>query len=830
MADTPNPQIELAFDYIQNTDKNIFLTGKAGTGKTTFLHRVKAESIKRMVVVAPTGVAAINAQGMTIHSFFQLPFGPYLPDGGTDLTQQRKFSKKKIDLIRSLDLLIIDEISMVRSDLLDGIDDVLRRYQDGSKPFGGVQLLMIGDLHQLPPVVKNEEWSLLREHYDTPYFFGSLALQKTDAITIELKHIYRQSDTFFIDLLNKVRNNKMDADVLDAINSRYIPSFSPAEEDGYITLTSHNASAQRINTSKLQSILRPLHTFTANIDGNFPAHTYPTEEKLEFKEGAQVVFIKNDTSFEKRYYNGKIGQIDSISSEGVIWVKCPDDTELISVTPAEWNNVQYNLNETTKEVTEEVIGTFTQYPLKLAWAITIHKSQGLTFERAIIDAQSAFAHGQVYVALSRCKSFEGIVLLSRIGQSSVKTDMVVRNYSEEASKNEPSAADLQRAKQVYQQGLIRDLFDFKTIEKNMRAVNRVFLEFEKNFVKSPMTDFILFAEQANSEVFTIASKFLIRLEQYFRAAEMPAEHDELKERLKKASVYFVEKLKNGLLKSLKKIPAITDNAATKKRTTEALEALEKALFIKNACFEVAGKGFSVKAYLQTQTNADIDFAKYQRQNQVNSTLGNVPSGTPNPLLYAQLLHWRDEEAMEKGVTLYEILPTRSLLELVEVLPTDKATLLKIKGIGSYKIKQYGAALVELIDAYCTNHNITPNVEVLSFSSYKTPPKKMPKAKKPDTKVVSFDLFKIGKTVETIALERNLTPNTIFGHLGHFVALGQLDIFKLMEKFKVEEVEAYIISTKTTSRSDIRTHFGEKYSYAEIKMVLDYLKYKGGGVI
>ena len=414
---------------MRNTGKNIFLTGKAGTGKTTFLHQIKEESSKRMVVTAPTGVAAINAGGMTLHSFFQLPMGLYLPGTSREVNNQRRFSRDKIQLLRTLDLLVIDEISMVRADLLDAVDDVLRRYRDDSRAFGGVQLLMIGDLHQLPPVVKPEDWELLRPHYVTPYFFGSLALQRTDMVAIELKHIFRQSDRRFIDLLDKVRNNQIDAQVLETLNSRYIPGFQPDVKDAYITLTSHNASSYDLNAQRLESLPERSRTFKARIVGDFPETSYPTEEALEFKKGAQVMFVRNDLSPEKRYFNGKIGKITRFAGDE-IFVRCKDEREDIAVTPVEWQNIKYSIDEETKEIKEEVLGTFTQYPLKLAWSITIHKSQGLTFDRVIIDARSAFAHGQVYVALSRCRSFEGIVLSSRLNPSSVKTDSVVKTYSE----------------------------------------------------------------------------------------------------------------------------------------------------------------------------------------------------------------------------------------------------------------------------------------------------------------------------------------------------------------------------------------------------------------
>ena len=526
MSFQSNPQLELAFDYVRNTHKNIFLTGKAGTGKTTFLHQVKQESTKRMVVVAPTGVAAINAGGMTIHSFFQLPFGPFLPGNPQDATRQRRFSGEKIRLIQSLDLLVIDEISMVRADVLDGIDEVLRRFRDHYKPFGGVQLLMIGDLHQLPPVVKDEEWQLLREHYQTAYFFGSHALRKTDPVSIELKHIYRQSDATFIDLLNKVRDNKMDDAVLATLNSRYVAHFQPTAEQPYITLTAHNASAQQINGEKLAVIDQPLQTFKAVVQDDFPAYAFPADELLECKKDAQVMFVKNDMAREKRYYNGKIGKITGFR-EGIICVRCPGDVEDIEVMPAEWTNVKYTLNEQTKEVGEELLGTFTQYPLKLAWAITIHKSQGLTFERAIIDAQAAFAHGQVYVALSRCKSFEGIVLRSKIIPASVRTDSVVKDYTEEAEKNTPDEQHLIRSKAEFQQSLILELFDFGRLRRLFTQLNRVFLEHENTLHQDAGQLLKTLETLAIDQVFTPAKRFEPQIRQYFAQDTLPEANQDL---------------------------------------------------------------------------------------------------------------------------------------------------------------------------------------------------------------------------------------------------------------------------------------------------------------
>lgn len=416
-----NHEIELAWQVIENTGTHLFLTGKAGTGKTTFLRRLKELTPKRMVVVAPTGIAAINAGGVTIHSFFQLNFAPYIPESTFNSAQQgfHKFGKEKINIIRSMDLLVIDEISMVRADQLDAIDAVLRRYRDRSKPFGGVQLLMIGDLQQLAPVVKEEDWSLLSSYYDTAFFFGSHSLKETEYITIELKKVYRQSDTEFVGLLNKIREKEADDAVLEELNKRYLPGFRPREEEGYIRLTTHNYQAQQYNDRQLLSLSGRAFSFQAKVEGTFPESAYPADEMLTVKEGAQIMFIKNDSSGEHRYYNGMIGLVTAVSKDG-IRVKGNGESQDFLLETEEWTNSKYSLNPQTKEITEEVEGTFRQYPIRLAWAITIHKSQGLTFSRVVVDfTGGVFAGGQAYVALSRCTSLDGIQLKKQITRGDI---------------------------------------------------------------------------------------------------------------------------------------------------------------------------------------------------------------------------------------------------------------------------------------------------------------------------------------------------------------------------------------------------------------------------
>ena len=813
METTSNPQLALAFEFIQHTNKNIFLTGKAGTGKTTFLHRVKEESHKRLAVVAPTGVAAINAKGVTIHSLFQLPFGPIIP-GQTqqnDANRRYKFSQKKINLLRSLDLLIIDEISMVRADLLDGIDEVLRRYKDRNQPFGGLQLLMIGDLHQLPPVVKEEEWHLLSPHYKTPYFFGSIALGQTDPIQIELKHIYRQSDDTFIKLLNKVRNNQIDQSVLETLNSRFIPNFKPNQEESFIILTSHNRTANGINAEQLGNIQAPVFTFKAEVNGAFPEYAYPTEETLYLKKGAQVMFVKNDISSEKLYFNGKIGQITKIE-EDTIKVKCPDDPYEITVSRLDWDNRKYNLNESTKEVTEEVLGTFTQFPLKLAWAITIHKSQGLTFERAVIDAKSAFAHGQVYVALSRCKTFEGIVLRSKLDFSSIKTDPVVRNYSEEAEKNAPTHDTLETAKKAYQESLVRELFNFTWIERGVNAINRLYLEHENTLTTAALSQFEAFANLTKSQVIQIAAKFRPQLETYFKSALLPEQNQPLQERLQKASTFFTEKLTQEILPALRKIPVLTDNKTIKKRVKSNLKKLEESLFIKKACFEASIEGFTTNKYMLAKSHAAIDFVNKKK---INTADEKIPTVSAHPDLYKRLVNWRKKVSTEQDKKAYEVLHTRVILALTHYLPITGDHLKAIKGIGKVTADLYGAEIINMIEDYCQQNGAIPN---------QFPAKSSPKPPKVNTKEVSLNLYKSGKSIQEIATTRSLTAGTIAGHLGHYIALGEVDIFKLMDAEKVTALEKILANTEATF-SELKVKYSDEYSYQDMKLVTSYLKFK-----
>ncbi|MDE5869268.1 MAG: AAA family ATPase, partial [Muribaculaceae bacterium] len=460
-----NKELNLANRIMEETSVNLFLTGKAGTGKTTFLRRLRQTSPKRMIVLAPTGVAAINAEGATIHSFFQLPFAPYIPGKGFIGNDSRSysFSKEKRRIIAALDILVIDEISMVRPDTLDAIDAVLRRFRNPTLPFGGVQLLLIGDLRQLAPVLKDNERELLSPYYQSEYFFDSIALKQSGFVTIELSTVYRQKDLEFINILNAVRDGMLTNEIFRKLNSRYLPGFNPPADEKYIRLTTHNRLADDINNRELALIPKESVSYKAAVQGNFPPSSFPADEELKLKIGAQVMFIKNDSGLDRLYYNGMIGEVTGLTENNVI-VKPADGRPPISVGYVEWENTKYIVNEQSKEITQITEGTFSQLPLRLAWAITIHKSQGLTFDHAIIDAGYSFAPGQTYVALSRCRSLEGLVLGQPIPVNAVITDNKVNSFIESASRNRPDEITIDRLRSEYTRHTLAELFDFRGLK------------------------------------------------------------------------------------------------------------------------------------------------------------------------------------------------------------------------------------------------------------------------------------------------------------------------------------------------------------------------------
>lgn len=711
-----NEQFDLAFNFLQNTGTHLFLTGKAGTGKTTFLKRLKEVSPKRMIVVAPTGVAAINAGGVTIHSFFQLPFGPYIPSANDAVSQKNnfsnKFSRDKINIIRSMDLLVIDEVSMVRADLLDAISDVLCRYKDRSKPFGGVQLLLIGDMQQLAPVAKDDEWNLLKEHYASTFFFDSKALSQSNYYCIELTHVFRQSDSVFINLLNNIRENRFDDETLNSLNQRYIPDFNPNDGQGYITLTTHNYQAQQINNRKLGELPGKSYWFHAEINNDFPEYSYPTDQKLELKLGAQVMFVKNDSSGEHRYYNGKIGKIVFINPDKITVVG--EDGEEIQVEKEVWTNVKYTIHPDTKEISESVAGTFSQYPLKTAWAITIHKSQGLTFEHAIIDASAAFSHGQVYVALSRCKTLEGLVLSSRITRNAMINDNRIQEFSSTVVDKQPGKEQLQQAQQQYFMELVTELFNFASIQQRLQyASYTVYTHLQKLFPELN-TQYSNTRDAFRSVITEVGERFQHQLTRLI-TGNPDYEHDEMiQERVRKGVGYFIEHIDNLCTSLIENSAIEIDNKESRKAVNNAVGKFTEELKLKQETLNACKEGFSVVRYLSAKAMAAIEPAaassskkRSDRTSRSSSQQGKAPVSTDilHPRLYESIKHWRYELSVEKGLPPYTILQQKALLGIVNTLPANSRELLAISGIGKKVVENYGTVLLELVEEYKAQSNV-----------------------------------------------------------------------------------------------------------------------------
>lgn len=800
-----NEELELAHHFVEKTNRNIFLTGKAGTGKTTFLRELQAKSLKRMVVVAPTGVAAINARGVTIHSFFQLPFGPILPKHSRQSsTIQRRFNRNKIDIIRSLDLVIIDEISMVRADVLDAIDEVLRRYKDRNKPFGGVQMLLIGDLQQLSPVVRPNEWNLLSTYYKTAYFFSSLAYQKASFIPIELKYIYRQQNQDFIKILNEIRNDTLSEESEKTLNKQYLPEFESTKSDGYITLTTHNKRADTINNNELNKLTTKHKTYKAKITGHFAENNYPIDEVIKLKIGAQVMFVKNDLSPEKRYFNGKIGTVTALNSESVA-VQCEDD--YIEVGFVTWENIKYSLNPKTQAISEKIEGTFTQVPLRLAWAITIHKSQGLTFEKAVIDAEDSFAHGQTYVALSRCKTLEGIVLKTPVKKSSIINDTVVNSFNKKMEENQPDENLLKKAQKEFQLELLEDLFNYNPLLYPITRLIDLCYTHKNALQGNTILPLQKIKDEGIVPIMKISSSFKKQLLEMSKNTKNIEEDKAIQERFKKAVIYFKKETDEKITTVFNTFSYSTDNKSIDTDINRQVIRFEELLNAKTLLLSNLPNHFSTITFLKVRAKAILDKPEQKKKKRIE-----VVTSTQNKELFENLRMFRTSVSNSEDIPPFQVFTQKTLFAMCELLPQNKTELKKVYGMGKVRIKKYGDEILEIINEYARSNNLKSQIELTEVINESTK----------NTKEISFDFFKEGLSIKEIAEKRGLVLSTIEGHLAHFVSEGELDISKLFAKEKLKKGIRIVKNTNFESFSELKEVLGDEFSYGELRLLVSHI--------
>lgn len=818
---------QLAVQLVNQSNRNIFLTGKAGTGKTTFLKFIRENCPKQMAVVAPTGVAAINAGGVTIHSFFQLPLSPFIPEtGGSGFSEKNeqtinrhsllsrlRFNNDKRKVLQQLELLIIDEISMVRCDVLDAMDTVLRHIRHRPfERFGGVQVLFIGDMLQLPPVVREQEWGLLSEYYSGHYFFDSKVLQEEPPVYIEFNKIYRQSDEQFIAVLNQVRNNELDEDGMKILESRFQPIFRRSKKDGYIILTTHNEKAKEINIKELSSINNNLFTYEAEIKGEFSDRAYPADEVLHLKVGAQVMFIRNDLAENgKRFFNGKIGTVLKLDAEKIV-VQCEGESEEIEVGKEDWENIRYTLNKANRQLESDVLGSFKQYPLRLAWAITIHKSQGLTFDKAIIDAGEAFAPGQVYVALSRCTNLNGMVLQSRVRPGSLFIDGRILEFSGRAATNNQLQQELAAARKDYQHSILTSLFNFNPAINSTRELQEYLAENSSSFNPEAFSWTDGLSEKLSGAQ-TTAIKFHTQLKTLFQQEGTPEENQSLQERIRAAAGYFVKEA-GLLIQFLQQSPAITDSRLHAKEYNEALREVFAELALKKFLLE----GFTEKFNIEAYNNRKQRFVLPSFSINAYAGASQKRTDSPHPALHQQLRKLRDSICSHKDLPIYIVAGSNTIDEMARYLPQSLTELRKISGFGDAKIEKYGRQFLDVIMEYSQQHNLSSLVHEKPLKRGRKE-KAGQAIKKGDSHAESFRLYKEGKSIIDIAKERNLTTNTIEGHLAKFVRRGDISINELVSREKFFLIESALKDFDGTSVTPIKQKLGDGITYGEIKLVM-----------
>lgn len=820
---------QLAIQLVNQSNRNIFLTGKAGTGKTTFLKYIRENCPKQMAIVAPTGVAAINAGGVTMHSFFQLPLFPFIPaeeknhfgnqqesiTNRHSLVSRLRFNSEKKKILRELELLVIDEVSMVRSDTLDAVDTVLRHVrQKSSERFGGVQLLFIGDMMQLPPVIKEEEWKILSNYYPGPHFFDSKVLENEPPLYVEFNKIYRQSEEKFIRLLNQVRHNELDEEGMQILQERFQPQFRRKRNDGFIILTTHNNKAAAINSQELELLDSPVFNYEAEIKDEFSDRAFPAEVNLQLKTGAQVMFIRNESADSgKRFFNGKLGIVSRLEND-CVWVKTDQGSEQeqeIEVKKETWENVRYSLNKSSRQLDTEVLGSFVQYPLRLAWAITIHKSQGLTFEKAIIDAGAAFAPGQVYVALSRCTTLEGMILQSPVRASGLSNDERIVSFSNRNATANQLQEELILAKRSYLKHKLFSIFDFNPVNKLCKELIEYVSENNTGFNKET-TPWINGLNARLQKIGETAQKFQRQLETYFADPGDPFNNPLILERLTLASGYFIGETAE-LLKLLDQSPAITDSTIHAKEYNDLLREIFTGLAMAN--------------HMAKGLNAPLDIDTIQRHRlkfqvpafSLNSYAGGSAFKTksPHPELHRRLRKLRDAICFQKDLPIYIVAGSNTLEEVSRYLPQTREDLKKISGFGDVKVEKWGQQFLELVIEYCCENNLVSNMNEIESRDKRVPARE--RNLKTNTKAESVRLFKQGLTINEIASRRSLSPKTIEEHLVVYVGLGEIALDELMPIEKRLIIEAAIKEKEVKSLTSIKERLDDTISYAEIKFVL-----------
>ncbi len=726
-----------------------------------------------------------------------------------------KYNKQRQQLLRKMELLVIDEISMVRCDTMDAIDTLLRSVRrNHHTPFGGVQLLCIGDLHQLPPVAQNHEWSILQEYYTSSFFFDSMAVKEQQPILIELNKIYRQKEQSFVELLNNVRTNNMAEDDFEMLHERFIPGFRPGYDENFITLTSHNKQAELINNSEIQKLLSPPFVYKAEIENEFPENIYPADPALMLKQGAQVMFIKNDV-VEKKYFNGKIGVVARLDNEKIV-VDCGGIE--IDVYRETWENSRYTLNRADAKLQQEVIGTFTQYPLRLAWAITIHKSQGLTFDKVMIDAGAAFSSGQVYVALSRCTSLGGIVLLSKIPNSAIySNENVVKGQSSLTLKGS-LAERFEGARQMFTQQLLEDVFSFTEVENEIDTLQH-------------------YVNAQNDKLNNTAVTWMVNMQTFFRAEKMNGlkfirqvyallkeqpvveKNDGLQLRISAAANHFISKFLE-LLNHLKNHPIVTEHKEAADLVNEHLNALAIAVATNMYYLEYCKTNFSLTTFLKHR----IDFAQPKfNLSCYASTKKSSKTDSPNPELYDSLKRWRDMICDDDGTPIYMVATHAMLKDIATYLPKTPRDLLLISGFGKAKIDKYGEDILQTVNDYCELHHIESNMTTKAPAP-KRERKVKPVTEKVDTKQSTYALFKEGKTIAEIAVVRNFTQQTIEGHLAAFIEKGLIEITSLVSKEKFESISSVMKDRGEKTLTELKPLLPNA-TFGEMRLVEAALKAK-----